>query len=145
MSRISLDIDTILSEIQGSPDGVGFDVSFTKVYDDVKEARFEEDHTVSRGVWERELKKADWSQVEKLAYVALSEKSKDFQILGWLVEALVPLDGFYGIARGVKILSGFVRAFWKLGYPKTEDMESDEEQKFRILEWIYDSIARLSK
>jgi type VI secretion system ImpA family protein len=145
VSRVSFNRDNIFSEIAGSPDGVGYDVSLTKVYDDIKDARFEEDHTVSRGVWERELKKADWLLVEKLTYMALVEKSKDLQILGWLMEALVILDGFDGVANGIETLTEFVKIFWETSYPKTENLESDEEQKFRILEWIYDNVARLSK
>ncbi|MDR2458645.1 MAG: type VI secretion system ImpA family N-terminal domain-containing protein [Holosporales bacterium] len=145
MGRVSFNRDNIFSEIAGSPNGVGYDVSLTKVYDDIRDAMFEEDHTISRGVWERELKKADWPLVEKLTYTALVEKSKDLQILGWLMEALVVLDEIEGVVNGIEILTGFVKMFWEAGYPKTEDMESDEEQKFRILEWIYDTVARLSK
>ncbi|MDR1333018.1 MAG: type VI secretion system ImpA family N-terminal domain-containing protein [Holosporales bacterium] len=145
MSRVQISLDAIVAEIGGSPDGVGYDVSLTKIYDEIKDARFEEDHSVSLGVWERELKRADWGLAEKLAFEALVEKSKDLQIAGWLIEALAVLDGFDGILNGVQILTKFVEVFWEKGYPKTEDLQSDEEQKFRILEWVYDAIAQASK
>ncbi|MDR0942348.1 MAG: type VI secretion system ImpA family N-terminal domain-containing protein [Holosporales bacterium] len=145
MNRISYEIGDVLAEIQGSPDGVGYDVAFSKVYDEIKEARFEEDDSVSFGIWQRELKKADWALMERLAFKALAEKSKDLQILGWFVESLAAQDGFSGIARGIEALTGFVKLFWRKSYPKLEDGSSDEEQKFRILDWIYETLAKRSK
>ena len=145
MDRIKYEITDILAGIAGSPDEVGYDVSVSKVYDDIKHARFEEDSSVSFGVWERELKKADWELTEKLAVEALKTKSKDFQILGWLIEALVVLDGFTGIARGITVLTEFSKAFWITGYPRKDDNSSDTEQKQHICEWIFNIVAQRSK
>ncbi|MDR0695487.1 MAG: type VI secretion system ImpA family N-terminal domain-containing protein [Holosporales bacterium] len=145
MERVNIQIEDILREIPGSPDGVGYDLSLTKVYDDIKEAKFHEDSALSLGVWERELKKADWVLAENLANEAIRTQSKDLQILGWLIETVVTLDGFYGILEGMKILTEFVKTFWETCYPKDENNVSDNEQKFRILEWIYDTVAKKSK
>lgn len=135
----------LLSKIPGSPDEVGYDISISKIYDDIKNARFEEDSSVSFGVWQRELKKADWALTEHLCVDALQTKSKDFQILGWLIEALVMLDGFAGIIRGIQILTEFSRVFWEIGYPRKDDNSSDTEQKLRISEWIFDVVEKKSK
>ncbi|MDR0640676.1 MAG: type VI secretion system ImpA family N-terminal domain-containing protein [Holosporales bacterium] len=135
-------IDELLSEIPGTPDGAGFDVSLTSVYDDIKNARFEEDAELSQGIWERELKQADWNLVAKLSIDALKTKSKDLQIVGWLIEASIVLLGFYGIIKSIDLLQMFIESFWGSCYPRTEDNESDDEQKFRILEWIYDVAAK---
>jgi type VI secretion system protein ImpA len=145
MDRASYTIDDILHEIPGSPDGVGYDVSLTKVYDDIREAKFQEDSALSLGVWERELKKADWALAENLAYEAIRAQSKDLQILGWLIEAIVTLDGFQGVLNGMQTLTNFIKTFWETCYPKDENNASDSEQKFRILEWIYDVVAKKSK
>lgn len=145
MDRINYEIQDITAGIMGSPSGVGDDISLTHAYDDIKEARFSEDDSVSFGIWERELKKADWSLVEKLSVDAIRNKSKDFQILGWLVEALEVLDGFSGLVKGMKIMDAFLKAFWETGYPHNEDDSSDSEQKIRILEWIFDVVEKKSK
>lgn len=145
MSREIYDNFDLLAKIPESPDEVGYDISISKVYDDIKNARFEEDSSVSFGVWERELKKADWALTEQLCVDALKTKSKDFQILGWLIEALVMLDGFAGIIRGIQILTEFSRVFWEIGYPRKDDNSSDTEQKFRIYDWIFDTVEKKSK
>ena len=145
MNRINYEVSELLAGIPGSPDEVGYDVSVSKIYDDIKNAKFDEDSSVSFGIWERELKKADWELTEKLAVDALKTKSKDFQIVGWLIEALVTLDSFSGIAKGIDILAKFSNAFWQTGYPRKEDNSSDTEQKLRICEWIFDVVARKSK
>ena len=145
MSRVNYEIPDLLAGIPGSPDEVGYDISLSKIYDDIKDARFEEDGSVSFGIWERELKKADWDLVEQLTVDALKDKSKDFQIVGWLAEALVVLDGFDGMIRSMQILNEFTKTFWSTGYPRKEDNSSDSEQKVRIIEWIFDIVEKKSK
>ena len=145
MDRKVYENSELLVKIPESPDEVGYDISISKIYDDIKNARFEEDSTVSFGVWQRELKKANWELTEQLCVDALRTKSKDFQILGWLIEALVMLDGFSGIIRGIQILNEFSKAFWKTGYPRKDDNSSDIEQKLRIYGWIFDLVDKKSK
>lgn len=144
MSRTKFEIPDLLTEIEGSPDGVGYDLVLSPVYDNIKNARFEEDASVSFGIWEHELKKADWALVEKLAVDAVRNKSKDLQIVGWLIEAMVVLDGFEGVLRGINVLSTFVKQFWATCYPRNEDNSSDIEQKQIILEWIFDTVGKKS-
>ncbi|MBQ8651035.1 MAG: type VI secretion system ImpA family N-terminal domain-containing protein [Alphaproteobacteria bacterium] len=144
-NRVSYNINDILQDIEGTPNGVGFDVSLTNVYDDIKNAKFEDDDSVSFGVWERDLKKADWILVEKLCINALKKQTKDFQIVGWLLEAICILDGFSGILVGIDILDKFTDIFFELGYPKKSEEDEKEEQKLRILDWIGKTIYKRSK
>lgn len=145
MNRTSFENFELLTGIPGSPDEVGYDLSVSTVYDDIRNARFEEDSSVSLGIWERKLKKANWELTEQLCVDALKTKSKDFQILGWLIEALVVLDGFDGITRGIQILTKFIEVFWETGYPRKENNSSDAEQKLRICDWIFDIVEKRSK
>ncbi len=144
MEQINLEQD-VLNEIQGTPDGVGFDVALTQIYDNIREARFEEDENLSQGIWERDLKKADWKEVQDLSLKALKNHSKDFQIVAWLMESLSVQYGFQGICEGIRVLTEFTKKYCEIGYPRTEDNGSDDEQKQRILEWIYQSLAVKSK
>ena len=144
MVRSLYKIEDIFNEIAGSPDGVGYDLSLSKIYDDIKDARFEEDDRLSQGIWERDLKKADWNAVEKLSSDALIDQSKDLQIIAWLIESLSILDGFEGIAKGIEILTSFIESFWNFCYPRDDGNLSDNEQKFRILDWIFETIGKKS-
>ncbi|MDR2598507.1 MAG: type VI secretion system ImpA family N-terminal domain-containing protein [Holosporales bacterium] len=142
MTIESYSIDDIIAEIPGTTDGVGSDLSLTSVYDEIKHARFEEDSNLSLGVWERDLKKADWKLVENLTVDSLKNRTKDLQVLAWLIEAIVVLRGFEGILEATELLRSFLESFWASCYPKTNDHESDIEYKYRILDWIYDTVAK---
>ena len=103
--------ETIQKDIVGSPDGVGYNITLSKIYDDIKDAKFEEDDKVSFGIWERDLKKADWQKTLKLCLEALETQSKDLQIVGWLMESLTVLEGFNGILKSIEILDKFINKF----------------------------------
>lgn len=137
--------ENIQKDIEGSPDGVGYNITLSKIYDDIKDAKFEEDDKVSFGIWERDLKKADWQKTLKLCLEALETQSKDLQIVGWLMESLTVLEGFNGILKSIEILDKFINKFWNICYPRNEDNSSDEEQKIRILTWIYNTIEKRSR
>lgn len=145
MNDSQYNLEGIFKEIEGSPDSVGYDISLSKVYDAIKEAKFEEDDNVSFGIWEHDLKKADWPKTLQLCIDALSRQSKDLQILGCLLEALANLEGFGGILKAIEILNEFISKFWLTCYPRTEDNSSDQEQKIRILNWIYSTIEKRSR
>jgi type VI secretion system ImpA family protein len=144
IAREQYSIKSIFDEIPGTPDGAGVDVSLTDVYDKIRDARFEEDDRLSLGIWERDLKKANWPLVEKLSFEALTNKTKDMQILGWFVESLALLDGFGGILSGINILCSFIDLFWHSSYPRNENNLPDAEQKLRILDWIYETLGKRS-
>lgn len=142
MPRIQFSIDDILKEIPNSSDGAGVDLSLTSTYDEIKNARYEEDDSLSFGIWKRDLKKADWALVEKLSFEALKDQTKSLQIAGWLVESFVVLDGFPGIVRALQALNLFIEYFWQSCFPKNIDGSSDEEYKLRILNWIVETINK---
>lgn len=118
----------------------GEDLTYTAIYDDIRQARYEEDSQLSQGVWQHDIVQADWNKVKNLCLQALETKSKDLQIVGWLIEALTMLNGFNGIASGIEVLEKFIDKYWEICYPHTADGKSDQEQKVAILEWIYETI-----
>lgn len=121
-------------------DDVGDDLTYTSVYEDIRSARYEEDDQLSQGVWEHEVTRADWHKVKNLCINAIKNRSKDLQIVGWLVESLTMLDGFYGVATGIEFLTKFIDKYWNICYPHTTNGKSDVDRKIRILDWIYDTI-----
>ena len=144
MSRIKYNVNDLLYDIDNTLNGIGEDLTYTDVYDNIKKARFEEDDTLSQGVWTHDLQVPNWELVEELSVEAIKNKSKDLQIIGWLVESLVLLDKFEGISNGIHILNEFIKKYWNNCYPLLQNNDASIEQKLRILEWIYETIYRRS-
>lgn len=115
--------DNILQPIPGDNPG-GEDLRYKPVYDQIKEARREEDD-VAQGVWQRARKVADWAQVVKLATNAIAKQSKDLQLAAWLTEALVYREGFAGLREGLQLTHGLLDEFWEHLYPELEDDDSE--------------------
>ena len=98
------DIDALLAPVSAeNPSGES--LRFDAVYDDIKRMREEEDAALPQGVWQRELKRADWSGVAALASQTLATRSKDLQLAAWLTEAWTRLFGFAGLAHGVRLIA----------------------------------------
>lgn len=131
------EIDRLLAPV--SPERpAGEWLRFDPVYDEVKRLREEEDPTLPRGVWQRELKKADWSGVASLCGDTLATRSKDLQIAAWLAEAWVHLHGFPGLERGFQLVSGLCRGYWEGLYPPVEDGSS--EARLAPIGWAADKL-----
>lgn len=60
-----------------------------------------------------------------LAIEKLSTETKDLYIAVWLTEALVRIDGFDGLRRGLDLTRELLTVFWDTVYPLPED--GDEE------------------
>src|SRR3546814_13786253 len=65
----------------------GDDVSFSDVFDKIREARRSADPDLPQCDWEHELTAANWRAVIKLAGSVLAELSKDLQAAVWPGEA----------------------------------------------------------
>lgn len=110
----------------------GADLRYAPVYDKIKEARREDD-TAEQGDWKREIKKADWVLVTKLATEALSKQTKDLQIAGWLTEAAVKREYLPGLLEGIALIRGLLENFWDTVYPLME--EGDAELRAAPVGW----------
>lgn len=95
----------------------GESLRFDPAYDEVKRLREEDDPTLPQGVWQRELKKADWNGVAALCTELLTKRTKDLQIAAWLTEAWIRLEGWGGGARGLRLIAAFCREFWESVHP----------------------------
>jgi type VI secretion system protein ImpA len=111
----------------------GKNLRYDPVYDKIREARREEE-VLPQGDWSREIKKADYPQVLKLATDVLSNKTKDLQIAAWLTEALLFREHVAGLREGLDLLRGFVEKFWDTMYPELED--DDLEIRAAPLAWV---------
>ncbi|HEX8391407.1 MAG TPA: type VI secretion system protein TssA [Longimicrobium sp.] len=93
----------------------------------LREARREDDPTLPRGIWETELKRADWPGVARGACDALATRSKDPHAGAMLAESWVHLYGFAGARDGIRLL----HALWEAGAGQDEP-----ERGAAAVDWV---------
>lgn len=123
----------------------GDDVSFSDVFDTIRESRRSDDPNLSQGEWEHELKVANWREVIKLAGDVLETRSKDLQAAVWLGEALIAQHRLDGARAGCQLLAQLLDTYWDDLYPRIEG--DDLEERAAKLAWFNEyaaqAIARL--
>jgi type VI secretion system protein ImpA len=112
---------------------------FDPLYDEIKLLREKDDPMLPQGVWQRELKKADWSGVARICEDALATRTKDLQIGAWMTEAWMDLHGFRGFERGLNVVAGLCRTFWDGVYPAPED--GSNEPRLAPIAWVADKLV----
>ena len=139
--RSTIDFPSLVSPLQGG-DSAGPYLRYDPVYDQIREARREEDSSLSQGIWQTEFKRADWPLVEKLCTEALSTRSKDLQIAGWLTEAWIVLDQLKGAAQGITLIADLCATYWGILHPVLEDSDPESvEQRLSLFEWMDEQFA----
>lgn len=133
-----LDLARLTSPIAG-PDPCGEWLRYEGTYDRIREARREDDPGLPQGVWQADLKRADWAAVEFLCTTALAQRSKDLQLAAWLLEAWIQLDSFQGAARGLQLLSRLCAAFWDGMFPA---LSPELEARLAPIRWINERLSR---
>ena len=130
---MAIAFEELLAPIPGDKPS-GTDVSFEQVYEDIKEARRQDDPTLSQGDWKAELKVAQWPKARDLCIDVLWHKSKDLQVAAWLTEALGQLYGFAGLTDGFTTIERLLADFWDTLYPEAEN--GDNELRAAKVAWI---------
>lgn len=108
-------------------------------YDRIRDARREDDATLTQGIYKTELKRADWRAVANICAEALSARSKDLQIAAWLLEAWLRLYGFAGCRDGLQLLRELVEKFWEQLHPQLN--EGDPEDRVHTFIWINEKLS----
>lgn len=130
----------LLSPIAGD-NPAGASLRYDRVYDQIKEARTEEDDSLPSGGWVRQTKKADFRLVTKLAGDALATRSKDLQLAVWLGEALLKQEGISTLAPILRLLLDLQQSFWETIYPEMD--EGDAGMRAAPLQWAATRYAKL--
>ncbi|MCZ6633995.1 MAG: type VI secretion system protein TssA [bacterium] len=131
--EFSVDLERLLTPISAEQPA-GESLRYEGTYDRVQEARKEDDPTLPQGVWQADLKRADWESVESICREALETRTKDLQLAVWLMEAWLHLHGFAGAREGVRLIAGLCESFWDGLYPELE--EDSLEFRLSPLEWV---------
>lgn len=139
-SAAPINCDALLAPISG-PNSAGTSVRYSGDYERIEEARREEDPGRPMGVWQRDLKRADWDAVVDLCTESLTDRSKDLRVASWLLEALVHRHGYAALGVGFQLLADLCERFWPNLYPELEDGSADARS--RIIEWLNERLPRL--
>lgn len=133
-----IDVRGLLEPIAGL-NRAGESVRYQGTYDRIADARREDDPKLSQGIYKSTLKRADWSAVEALCVEALTTRTKDLQIAGWLLEAWLHRYGFAGVAKGLRLMAGLCEEFWDDVYPNVE--RGDLEGRIAPFEWVEQKLS----
>lgn len=132
--------EDLLTPIPGE-NAAGPNLRYDRVYDQIKEARTEEDDTLPAGAWERQAKRADFRLAARLAGDALATRSKDLQLAAWLGEASFKLEGISVMGPVLLLLLQLQESFWDSLHPEMD--EGDLGLRAVPLQWAVTRYAGL--
>lgn len=92
----------------------------------------EDDPNLPQGVWVAEPKKAEWKEVVALATAYLGQRGKNLQVAALLLEGLIGLHGFAGVAPGLDVIAGLCQDHWPLLQPLPDD-DGDDTARMNII------------
>jgi len=137
-SSRQIEVDDLLQPIAGD-NPAGESLRYEGTYDRIAEARREDDPKLSQGIYKTAHKRADWLMVSSVCVEALTTRTKDLQIAGWLLEAWLHRDGFAGVAKGLRLVAGMCEHFWNELYPEIEP--NDLEGRIAPFDWIEQKLS----
>jgi len=132
------DIDRLLAPIS-LDHPCGRWLRYEGTYDQIRDAKREDDASLPQGVWQTELKRANWEAVEELCAEALAQRSKDLQLAAWLLEAWIQLDGLAGASHGMELMHRLCSAFWDDLYPA---LDGDLAARLAPIQWVNEKLSR---
>jgi type VI secretion system protein ImpA len=134
--RSIIDDFLVLKPLPGGS-SVGKWLRYEPIYEQIRQARERENPQFSQGIWQHELKKADWTSMESLCGQCLMEQTKDLHIMIWLIEAWTNLDGMQGLIRGLRLLTSMATQFWPDMFPYPEEPEARQS----LFAWLDKTLA----
>jgi type VI secretion system ImpA family protein len=117
----------------------GESLRFDPLFDEIRRLREEDDAALPQGVWQRELKRADWSAVARLSAEVLTAKTKDLQVAAWLTEAWLHQRGLAGLEAGLRLLAALCDRFWDDIHPHIE--EGSLAPRLAPIVWAFDKLV----
>jgi type VI secretion system protein ImpA len=130
-----LSLNELTAPING---GSGEDLSFSLLFDQVKEARRADPDYLTQGDWQTDLKLSDWDLTITLTAQGLAQDSKDLMLVAWLCEGLAHKYHFIGITFGLTVAERILEAFWANLFPTLE--EGLDERAARLT-WLNTTLA----
>ena len=131
-------IEDLLKPI--SPDNpCGEYLFYEDIYDQIQEAMRSDDESLPVGVWEHDIKRADWQKSVELCLSTLQQRSKDLQVAAWLTRSLLQQYGLQGVSWGLTLIFRLFSNFFPDIHPRAEDIQNDK--RIGLFEWIDQMLA----
>ncbi len=70
---------------------------------------------------DEEVPPPDWRPVRELGFKILAEKTKDLEVVAYLIEAVTRIHGFAGIRDGFRLARELVEKYWDKLYPLPDE------------------------
>ena len=118
----------------------GVSVRYESIFTEIRLEREEDDPSLSMRHWERPLKVADWSLIERRCSSVIATRSKDLQLCAWLLEAWVRRYQLAGLLHGLRLLTGLVERYWDTLFPLMEDSR-DMDARLAPFEWLNETLT----
>ena len=138
LTAFSVETDRLLSPI-AVDEPTGRSLRYEGTYDRIAGLRREDDPNLDQGVWQTELKTADWPQVAQACWLAIETQSKDIQIAAWLLEAWIHLHGVPGVREGLHLIAELCDTYWDGLHPDLQD--GDLDYRLAPLVWIDEKLS----
>jgi type VI secretion system protein ImpA len=126
-------VEPFLQPIAGEAD-CGPSLRYESEWDRLRELRREDDASLPTGVWQSDLKRADWAELEKLAGTLLKDRSKDLMIAVWLGEAWIQRYRLAGLASALELIVELCTRYPDTLHP--QPVEGDRSWRVFPLEWM---------
>lgn len=133
----TIDFDRLLAPIPGdNPAGEDLRSILDQSYLDLRQLceesrRIEKNHFLHMGVQghaddpaaEYSLKDCRWKEVRQLSLDVLAEKSKSYEVVAWLCESALRVDGFCGFRDGLRLARELAEQYWEEMFPQPDEDE----------------------
>jgi type VI secretion system protein ImpA len=119
----------------------GPDLRYDPVFDQIREARREDDESIPTGGWDRPIKKADHRLVVKLAGEALAKRTKNLRLMASLLESQIKLDGIAILVPSIELIRKLQENFWETLHPEIDE-DGDLQIRVNEVERVVRHIAR---
>ncbi len=134
---------TLLQPISASsPTGVDLrtiseDLTFIQLQEWRREFPPEEDLSVrASDDAKRRGKQAEWQRIAESCEEALRTRTKDLELICWLTEAWMRLQGLEGLQCGLELLRATSQQFWPELHPGLEDGDVIDAVRARPFAWL---------
>ena len=121
----------------------GASIRDSAIFEEIRNARVNEDSNLPRGVWERELRQADWTEVIDLCEKVTLTESIDLQVIAWQLEAHIRSKGLIGWEVYLWRLRDACGRYWDQVHP--EMIDGDHEYRTNIFDWMNTKFPNLTK
>jgi type VI secretion system ImpA family protein len=133
-----VDLAALLAPIQDAAP-TGLPLRYDAVYDRIRESRREDDSSLPQGIWTRDLKRADWPEVNRVGTTAMVMRGKDLQVAAWLLEAWIHLHDFAGARQGFELMFGLADRYWPTLHPLPDG--TDFGARIATIEWVNEKLS----